>query len=335
MNRTASRPPGTAAHATGARAGAGYAARVAASTTRTPRLRLDVEAGTAARRPDVLATEEPLEVRVGGEPVVVTMRTPGDDTDLALGFLLTEGLLASLDDVERAVHCAVAGPVGLGGPPGPGAGGVPPEAAGNVLDVTLRPGVAPPDLEGRRTFGMTSACGVCGSASIDAVRHRSAHDVAGDAAVVDAALLAALPERLRGAQRVFERTGGLHAAGLFTAAGRLLAVAEDVGRHNAVDKVLGRAAREVGWPLRGTVLQVSGRASFELVQKALAAGVPVLSAVSAPSSLAVSLAREAGMTLAGFVRAPTVNLYCGEHRVVLAAGGPAGGGAGGGATSSA
>ena len=300
---------------------------MAASSTRTPRVRLDVEAGTTARRPDVLATEEPLEVRVGGDHVVVTMRTPGDDTDLALGFLLTEGLLASLDDVERAVHCAVAGPVGMGGNPGAAGGGGPPAAAGDVLDVTLRPGVAAPDLEGRRTFGMTSACGVCGSASIDAVRHRSAHDVAADPVVVDAALLASLPGRLREGQRVFDRTGGLHAAGLFTADGELLAAAEDVGRHNAVDKVLGRAAREVGWPLRGTVLQVSGRASFELVQKALAAGVPVLSAVSAPSSLAVSLAREAGMTLAGFVRAPTVNLYCGEHRVVLAA-------AGGGATPS-
>lgn len=295
---------------------------MAASTTRTPRVRLDVEAGTSVRRADVLATEEPLEVRVGGEAVVVTMRTPGDDTDLALGFLLTEGLVASVDDVERAVHCSVPGPVGLG--PGgltarEGASAVSPEAAGNVLDVTLRPGVPAPDLEGRRTFGMTSACGVCGSASIDAVRHRSRHDVRGDDVVVDAALLASLPERLRTAQRVFERTGGLHAAGLFTAAGELLVAAEDVGRHNAVDKVLGRAARELGWPLRGTVLQVSGRASFELVQKAHAAGVPVLSAVSAPSSLAVSLAREAGMTLAGFVRAPLVNLYAGEHRVVLAA----------------
>lgn len=286
---------------------------MATSTTRSPRVRLDVEAGTSARRADVLATEEPLEVRVGGEPVVVTMRTPGDDVDLALGFLLTEGLLASLADVERAVHCATPGPVGLARPAAVS------EAAGNVLDVTLRPGAAAPDLEGRRTFGMTSACGVCGSASIDAVRHRSRFDVAGDDVVVDAAVLAALPERLRAAQRVFERTGGLHAAGLFSADGALLGAAEDVGRHNAVDKVLGRAARERGWPLRGTVLQVSGRVSFELVQKAHAAGVPVLSAVSAPSSLAVSLAQEAGMTLAGFVRAPRINLYAGEHRVLLAA----------------
>ncbi len=287
---------------------------MATSTTRSRRVRLDVEAGTSVRRADVLATEEPLEVRVGGEAVVVTMRTPGDDVDLALGFLLTEGLLASLADVERAVHCSTPGPVGVAS-----TAAVSAEAAGNVLDVTLRPGVAPPDLEGRRTFGMTSACGVCGSASIDAVRHRSRFDVAGDDVVVGAAALAAMPERLREAQRVFERTGGLHAAGLFAADGTLLVVAEDVGRHNAVDKVLGRAARDLGWPLRATVLQVSGRVSFELVQKAHAAGVPVLSAVSAPSSLAVSLAQEAGMTLAGFVRAPRVNLYAGEHRVVLEA----------------
>ncbi len=296
---------------------------MASSTVASRRTRVDVSAGTAVARADVLAGEEPLEVRVGGDPVVVTMRTPGDDTDLALGFLLTEGLLTSLADVERAVHCAVTGPVGLGGA-GTG-GGVPPEAAGNVLDVTLRPGVPAPDLEGRRTFGMTSACGVCGSASIDAVRHRSRYDVADDDVVLDAAVLVALPEALRAAQRVFSRTGGLHAAGLFTSAGTLLAAAEDVGRHNAVDKVLGRAAREVGWPLRGTVLQVSGRASFELVQKAHAAGVPVLSAVSAPSSLAVSLAREAGMTLAGFVRDPLLNLYSGEHRVSVAPVAAAGG----------
>jgi FdhD protein len=172
---------------------------------------------------------------------------------------------------------------------------------------------------------MTSACGVCGSASIDAVQRRSAFDVAEDPVRVDAALLASLPDRLRSAQRVFERTGGLHAAGLFTADGDLLAVAEDVGRHNAVDKVLGRAARERlagGWPLRGTVLQVSGRASFELAQKAWAAGVPVLSAVSAPSSLAVELARRAGMTLAGFVREPRLNVYAGEQRVLVRAPAP-------------
>ena len=300
------------------------------ASTRTPRVRVDAAAGTRLVRPDVLAVEEPLEVRVDGEAVVVTMRTPGDDVDLALGFLLTEGLLAGIDDVERAVHCSTPGPVGMPGAAAPGTAAAArryaDEAAGNVLDVTLRAGVAPLDLAGRRTFGMTSACGVCGSASIDAVRERAepggaagpdgAAGIAADDVAVDAAVLVSLPGRLQGAQRVFSRTGGLHAAGLFTASGDLLGCAEDVGRHNAVDKVLGRAAAQGRWPLRGCVLQVSGRASFELVAKAVAAGVPVLSAVSAPSSLAVDLARSASMTLAGFVREPTMNLYCGERRVV-------------------
>ena len=277
-------------------------------TSRTPVVRVDLTApdgaGRVVHRPDTLAAEEPMEVRVGGEPVVVTMRTPGDDLDLAIGFLLTEGLIASADDVLTAMHCTDLGEDG--------------RPTFNVVEVALRPGVPPLDLEGRRTFGMTSACGVCGSASIDAVRRRSAFDVTGDGVRVDAGLLLSLPERLRSAQKVFDRTGGLHAAGLFTADGDLLALAEDVGRHNAVDKVLGRGARELGWPLRGTVLQVSGRASFELAQKAWSAGVPVLSAVSAPSSLAVELCQEAGLTLAGFVRAPRMNLYAHPERVVVA-----------------
>lgn len=285
---------------------------MARSSPRRPVLRLDAALGTAVHRPDSLAAEEPLEVRVraldapAAEPVVVTMRTPGDDVDLALGFLLTEGLLAGPDDVAAAVHCGdpdPADPDGL--------------SSMNVMELTLRPGVPAPDLEGRRTFGMTSACGVCGTASIDAVSRRSQHDLREDPTVVSPELLLSLPDRLREAQRVFARTGGLHAAGLFTADGELLAVAEDVGRHNAVDKVLGRAARERlagGWPLRGTVLQVSGRASFELVQKAWCAGVPLLSAVSAPSSLAVDLAVRAGMGLAGFVRAPRLNVYAGQER---------------------
>lgn len=299
------------------------------SSPRSPVLRLDVSTGAAVRRPDSLAAEEPLEVRVralpaaggpGGPaaPVVVTMRTPGEDVDLALGFLLTEGLLESADDVAAVLHCG--DPVG--GDPDDPDDPASHLSSMNVLEVTLAPGVPAPDLEGRRTFGMTSACGVCGSASIDAVSRRSRYELAEDDVVVDADVLTALPDRLREAQRIFDRTGGLHAAGLFSADGELLAVAEDVGRHNAVDKVLGRAARERlagGWPLRGTVLQVSGRASFELAQKAWCAGVPVLSAVSAPSSLAVELARRAGMTLAGFVRAPRLNVYSGEHRVRLPA----------------
>jgi FdhD protein len=272
------------------------------SSTRTPVVRWDVRTGARTARPDTLAVEEPLEIRVEGRPVVTTMRTPGDDVDLALGLLLAEGLLARPDDVASGRHCT---DVGEDGRP-----------TFNVLELRLRPGVVLPDLEGRRTFGMTSACGVCGSASIDAVRARTGADLSGDDVRVDAAVLAGLPDRLREAQRVFERTGGLHAAGLATADGDLLAVREDVGRHNAVDKVLGWAARERGWPLRGHVLVVSGRASFELAQKAWVAGVPVLAAVSAPSSLAVELARAAGMTLLGFVRGTTMNGYAGTERVV-------------------
>jgi FdhD protein len=271
-------------------------------TARVATERLDVAAGRRTRRPDTLAVEEPLEVRVGGEAVVVTMRTPGHDVDLALGFLLTEGLLGTADDVATARHCA-----------DPGEDGLP---TYNVIELVLRPGVPAPDLQGRRTFGMTSACGVCGTASIDAVRRRSAHDVAADDVRVAAQVLAGLPDRLREEQRTFQRTGGLHAAGLFTSDGEPVVVREDVGRHNAVDKVLGWAARERGWPLRGTVLLVSGRASFELAQKAWAAGVPVLAAVSAPSSLAAQLAQEAGLTLVGFLRGPTMNVYSRPDRVV-------------------
>ncbi len=278
------------------------------ASTRAPTTRWDLHTGRVLRRPDALAVEEPFEIRVGGDPVVVTMRTPGDDLDLAMGFLLTEGLLGAVGDVRAAVHCT---DVGEDGRP-----------TFNVMEVSLAPGVTAPDLEGRRTFGMTSACGVCGSASIDAVRARGGADLTQDPVAVDASLLASLPGRLRDAQRVFDRTGGLHAAGLFRVvdSGReaeLLVVREDVGRHNAVDKVLGWAAREQGWPLRGTVLVVSGRASFELAQKAWAAGVPVLAAVSAPSSLAVELATEAGMTLVGFVRGRTMNGYAHPERIAF------------------
>jgi len=253
------------------------------------------------RRPDALAVEEPLELRVGGQPVVTTMRTPGHDVDLALGWLLAEGLLAHVDDVAAAVHCTDTG-----------ADGAP---TFNVLELTLRPGVAPPDLTGRRTFGVTSACGVCGSTSIDAVLDRVGTDLSSDPVRVDPGTLAAMPGTLREAQAAFERTGGLHAAGLFTAAGDLVVAREDVGRHNAADKVLGWAARDLGLPLRGHVLVLSGRASFELVQKAWAGGVPVVAAVSAPSSLAVETAARAGITLAGFVRPPTLSVYTHPERI--------------------
>jgi FdhD protein len=270
-------------------------------TARTPTVRWDVSAGTTSSRPDTIAVEEPLEIRIEDQAVVVTMRTPGDDLDLALGFLLAEGLLADHLDVHSAMHCT---DVGDDGSP-----------TFNVLQIRLRPGVVAPDLSGRRTFGMTSACGVCGSASIDAVRARAGTSLHTDGTVLPAALVASLPARLRSAQAVFDRTGGLHAAGLFTADATLLAVREDVGRHNATDKVLGWAAREVGWPLTGTVLTLSGRASFELLQKAWMAGVAVVAAVGAPSSLAVEVAEQAGITLVGFVRPPTLRCYSHPQRL--------------------
>jgi FdhD protein len=252
--------------------------------------RLTVEGG-AEQRADLLAVEEPLEIRIDGEPLTVTMRTPGDDIDLAAGFLYTEGLLTSLADVSEIRMCDE-----------------------NVAAVSAAPGVS---LRGsRRTFVTTSACGVCGKDSIDAIRVRSVFDVAADPIRVTPAVLASLPDRLRQAQRVFASTGGLHAAGLFTAAGDLLVLREDVGRHNAVDKVAGWALRSGLLPLAGCVLLVSGRASFELAQKAVMMGVPVLAAVSAPSSLAASLADETGLTLLGFLRGQGMNVYSGAERVI-------------------
>lgn len=277
-------------------------------TRRLPVVRVDGAA--VVRRPDTLAVEEPLEIRVAGRPLAVTMRTPGDDVDLAIGFLLTEGLIGSGDDVAAARFCA-------------GADGADANSY-NVLDLTLADGVAVPDPDAARAFYTTSSCGVCGKASIDAVRTRSSWAIEPPAGAGDPGLthetLTALPHRLRDAQRVFDRTGGLHAAGLFTTAGELLVLREDVGRHNAVDKVVGWAAREHRLPLRDTVLQVSGRASFELVQKAMMAGIPTLSAVSAPSSLAVELALDAGMALVGFLRGSSYNVYAGADRLRLPAG---------------
>ncbi|MGH9069888.1 MAG: formate dehydrogenase accessory sulfurtransferase FdhD [Acidimicrobiales bacterium] len=255
------------------------------------------------RQPDWLAVEEPLELRVGGRSLAVTMRTPGSDFDLAAGFVLSEGVVTTREQLATIRYCA-----------GDGSGN-----SFNLVDLALAPGVAPPDLEAlRRTFFTTSSCGLCGKASIDTVRTRSAYEVRADPLVVDPAVLVALPERLRAAQKVFERTGGLHAAALFDRSGDLLVLREDVGRHNAVDKVLGWALREGRVPLRGTILAVSGRASFELVQKALMAGIPLLCAVSAPSSLAVGLAAESGMTLVGFLRSPSMVIYSAAQRLGLA-----------------
>ncbi len=259
------------------------------------------------RRPDSLAAEEPLEIRVGPAgghhaPLAVTMRTPGDDLDLAVGFLLTEGVIRGAADVYTAQLCA--------GDDAPN--------TYNVVDVALAPDVPAPVTDPSRNFYTTSSCGVCGKASIDAVRTRSQFDVAADQTTVEAATLVGLPDALRARQKVFATTGGLHAAGLFTAEGTLICLREDVGRHNAVDKVVGWAVRQQRLPLAGHVLMVSGRASFELCQKAWMAGIPVLAAVSAPSTLAVDLADEAGLTVVGFLRGTTFNVYAGAQRVTAA-----------------
>jgi FdhD protein len=252
---------------------------------------------------DFLAVEEPLEIRVGGRSLAVTMRTPGHDIDLAAGFLVSEGVITSGDQFATARYCAGATVEGLN--------------TYNVLDVTLAAGVPQPDPSLERNFYTTSSCGVCGKASIDMVRTQSAYEVADDDLRVNAEVLATFPDKLRAEQAVFDKTGGLHAAGLFDGeTGKLLVLREDVGRHNAVDKVVGWAVKENRLPLRHTVLMVSGRASFELTQKAKMAGIPVLAAVSAPSSLAAELATEVGMTLVGFLRGNSMVIYTGEARVV-------------------
>jgi FdhD protein len=254
--------------------------------------------GDVSWRADDLTPEEPLEIRLDGAPVSVTMRTPGDDFDLAVGFLITEGIIRSADEILDMRMCPQA-----------------PEASGAYNVVEVRRTVAAAAPPSRASY-ISSSCGICGRASIDAVRTQSQYEVRDDPVSLSPALLAALPERLRGAQRVFARTGGLHAAGLFSADGALVVLREDVGRHNAFDKVIGWAATRRLLPLRSHVILASGRASFELTQKALMAGIPVLAAVSAPSALAVRLAEDAGMTLVGFLRGEEMNVYAGSGRIV-------------------
>ena len=255
-------------------------------------------------REDVLAVEEPLEIRLGGLSYSVTMRTPGDDFDLVAGFLVSEGVIWAPEQVVSLRFCA-----------GEDENGV---QTFNVVEAQLRPDVPLPDT-GRRVY-TSSSCGICGTDSIEAVQKSSHHSPQADPLTVDARVLASLPDLLRESQRVFDDTGGVHAAGLFRidddGGPRLLCLREDVGRHNAVDKVVGWALREGLLPLAGTVLQVSGRASFELVQKASLAGIPVLAAVSAPSSLAVELAEANGLTLAGFSRGSSFNVYAGDSRIL-------------------
>jgi len=256
---------------------------------------------THIERPETVVVEEPLEIRVNGSPLTVTMRTPGSDVELAQGFLLTEAVIGTRDDVTSARYCRGADAEDLN--------------TYNVLDVTLAPGVPKPSVDVTRNFYTTSSCGVCGKASLDAVRLVSRHSPGDDPCVVTSAMLSSMPAQLRTAQRVFAATGGLHGAALFDTDGVMLVAREDIGRHNAVDKVIGWALESDRVPLSGTVLLVSGRASFEITQKAVMAGIPILAAVSAPSSLAVDLAAQSGVTLVAFLRDDSMNVYTRPDRV--------------------
>ncbi|MCW2803904.1 MAG: FdhD protein [Propionibacteriaceae bacterium] len=269
-------------------------------TRRYPVLRL--RQGSLTRAPDTVAVEEPLEVRLNGESFLVTMRTPGEDIDLIHGLLHSEGVIADPADVAAARYCDGAGPDGLN--------------TYNVVDVQLRDGLAPPEAGLRRNVLTTSACGICGTTSIDQVVQTSRF-VSDQSFRVASRVVLDGPQQLRAQQRTFDKTGGLHAAGLMSVEGQMLCVREDVGRHNAVDKVIGWALRERRLPLSELILCVSARASFELTQKAVLAGLPMLAAVSAPSSLAVELADQAGLTLVGFVRGDSLNVYSHPDRIVV------------------
>jgi len=244
---------------------------------------------------DALAAEEPLEIRIGQNPLTVTMRTPGHDSELAAGFLLTEGLIEEAGQISALLPYVTT------------AGG-----KSNGVEVQLQDCEFDP-AQIQRNFFAASSCGICGKASIDAIRKRGLRAPSGDF-TVDPELLCALPEKLRSAQTVFGHTGGLHAAALFDSAANLIVLREDIGRHNAVDKVIGWAFLQGMLPLSEHLMLVSGRGGFEIVQKALAAGVPVLASVSAPSSLAVQLARELGLTLVGFLRGRRFVIYSGALR---------------------
>lgn len=262
---------------------------------------------TAAARADLLAAEEPLGLRVDGAAMTTTMRTPGDDVELAAGFLVGEAVITSREDLAGMKVCD-----------GTTCGHLThtPDEIGNVVDIALAPGVEVA-TGARRNFLTTSACGVCGKASVEDICVLPRTPLTADGTQFAAQLLTSLPVRLRAAQKVFSATGGLHAAGLFDASGELLAIREDVGRHNAVDKVVGWALLNDKLPLTGCALLVSGRASFELVQKAVLAGIPLLAAVSAPSSLAAELAEATGLTLVGFLRGASMNAYTGADRITL------------------
>lgn len=275
------------------------------------RVRVSVVDGSRVHpRADLLATEEPMEIRLRDaagrqRTVAITMRTPGRDFELAAGFLFAEGVIAGPGDVVRIDYCSDPG--------------LTEDERGNVVTVTLAGPL--PELPGlERRFLTTSACGVCGKESLESLRVRGCGSLTGGP-FVEAQVVRALPDRLGARQTVFAKTGGLHAAGLFDASGELLAVREDVGRHNAVDKVVGWALLHASVPVNDRILMVSGRASYEIMQKAVVAGIGLVAAVSAPSSLAVALARDFGMTLVGFIRGHRFNVYAGEARILGTAGG--------------
>ncbi len=257
----------------------------------------------AIQRMDQLAIEEPLEIRLGTsegiKSISITMRTPGNDFDLAAGFLYTEGILQSPDQIERIEH-----PKGWN-----------PELDGNIVLVKLKDNIKVDTKKLERHFYTTSSCGVCGKTSIDAVKATGIQSLKSQKSAFSPQLIHQLPERLRAQQEVFDQTGGLHAAALFDSDGNLTLLREDVGRHNAVDKLIGACFLDHNIPLKDNLILVSGRASFELIQKAAMAQIPILAAVGAPSSLAISLAEEVGMTVLGFVRDQRFNVYCGSERL--------------------
>ncbi len=266
---------------------------------RVPLRRVCWQGRTQREDTDEVVREEPMEIRIGGLPVAVVMRTPGHDEELTLGFLTTEGVIDGPGAVASVRHCSVVED---------------PEAEGNVVQVVLRPGIEVDWARLRRNLYASSSCGICGKATLDQVMVR--HEPLEDDLRVEVSRLYGLVDQLESAQTVFARTGGLHAAGLFDGDGQVLVVREDVGRHNAVDKVVGWALAQGRVPLRGHLLMVSGRVSYEITLKAVAAGIPVLAAVSAPSSLAVGLAERANLTLAAFLRGERLSVYAGAERIV-------------------
>lgn len=248
---------------------------------------------------DEVAIEEPLEIRIGQDPLAVTMRTPGNDEELAAGFLFSEGILRTRNDLREITRCTL------------------PASLGNVLNVTLAATAKYSPAAAHRFGTISTSCGLCGKTSIEFIRQQFPPIDSTSSIRIKEAKLLELPDRLRTAQGNFARTGGIHAAAIFDLEGNLVILREDIGRHNAVDKTIGRAFLDNLLPLKNHILLVSGRSSLEIVQKALAAGIPIVAAVSAPSSLAVNFARESGQTLIGFLRPPTFNIYAHIERVTF------------------